>query len=123
MGYAGFQADWEQAAGAEYDGYVAQPVAALIEAARAGRYGEYYQLWRAIGTRATPAEAGWTLLEVLRRDDPYLVRYHAAGALLALLGPQELEPVDLAAERPGRAANLDAVVRILRERLIADGAT
>src|SRR5258707_15377956 len=40
------------------------------------------QLWRAIAARATLPLAGRVLLEVLHRDDPYLVRYHAAKVLL-----------------------------------------
>jgi len=123
MSYAEFQAHWEQAASAQYDGYLALPAPALIAHAQARRYGQHYQLWRAIATRATLTEAGYVLLGVLRRDDPYLVRYHAAAALLVLLGPQASDPVDLAAERPSRAANLDAVERILRDRLIAGAAT
>jgi hypothetical protein len=94
---------------------------ALIEELRARRYGEYYQLWRAIAARSTLDEAGRVLLDVLRREDPYLVRYHAAEALLALLHTQAFEPSELAAERPARAANIDRVERMLRERLLAGG--
>ena len=122
MTYADFQADWERAAGAEYDAYTGRSAAGLVADARAGRYGEYYQLWRAIAARATLPLAGQVLLEVLRRDDPYLVRYHAAAALLALLGMADIAPVDLSAERAGRAARLDVVERKLRERLDAGGA-
>jgi hypothetical protein len=117
MSYAEFQADWERAARAEYEGYLALPAAALIANVHARRYGECYQLWRAIAARATLAEAGWVLLGVLRGDDPYLVRYHAAGALLGLLGTAALERVELSADRPTRSSNIDAVERMLRDRL------
>jgi hypothetical protein len=56
-------------------------------------------------------------MEVLYRDDPYLVRYHAANALLSLLGTTELDPVDLSGSRANRAVNLDKVGRMLQERL------
>jgi hypothetical protein len=48
MTYADFQAQWERDAGAEYDAYLRRSAAGLIADAKAGRYGEYYQLWRAI---------------------------------------------------------------------------
>lgn len=118
MSYADFQADWEQAAHAEYDLYLALPSAGLIGQARDRRYGECYQLWRAIAAKATLTEAGWVLLDVVRRDsEEYLVRYHAAAALLALLGTSIFEPVDLSADRPQRVANLDRVEEMLRERI------
>jgi hypothetical protein len=119
--YAEFQADWERAAGAEYEAYMGRSAAELVADARAGRYGECYQLWRAIAARATLPLAGQVLLEVLRRDDPYLVRYHAAKALLALLGTAELAPVDLSADRAGQPARLDVVEQMLRARLEAGG--
>jgi hypothetical protein len=118
MTYAEFQAHWEREAASEYDGYLAQPAAALVAEVRARRYGEYYQLWRAVAARATLDQAGNLLLEVLRRNEPYLVRYHAASALLALLGTKEFDPVELSAEaRPEIAANLEAVETLLRRRL------
>ena len=122
MTYAEFQAEWERAAGAEYDAYIRRSAAGLVADARAGRYGDYYQLWRAIAARATLPLAGMVLLEVLRGDDPYLVRYHAANALLALLGTAEFAPVDLSADRPGQVARVDAVEKMLLERLHAGGA-
>jgi hypothetical protein len=122
MTYAEFQADWERTAAAEYDAYMRRSAAGLVTDARAGRYGECYQLWRAIAARATLPLAGQMLLEVLRRDDPYLVRYHAAQALLGLLGLSEFSPVDLSADRAGQQVRLDAVERILRERVDAGAA-
>jgi len=96
--------------------------AELVADARAGRYGEYYQLWRAIADQTTLPQSGPVLLEVLRRDSTYLVRYHAAVALLALLDTAEFDPVDLTAGRPGEAARLDALEGLLRERLNCEGA-
>lgn len=121
MTYAEFQRDWEHAADSEYTSYSRRPVAELIADARAGRYGEYYQLWRVIAARATLATAGDVLLEILRRHEPYLVRYHAAAALLALLGPVPFEPVELSA-RPDRVARIDAVEKMVRERSGSSGA-
>jgi hypothetical protein len=119
MSYATFQADWERAARAEYERYLGLPTATLIADVCARRYGECYQLWRAIAARATLAEAGQVLVGVLRSKDPYLVRYHAAGALLSLLGTKAFEPAALSAERPDRAAHLDAIEQMLKDRLIA----
>ena len=122
MSYAEFQADWERAAAAEYDAYMRRSAEGLVADARAGQYGECYQLWRAIAARASLPLAGQVLLEILRRPEPYLVRYHAANALLALLGTTELAPADLAADRPDRQARLDLAERMLRDRLDAGGA-
>jgi hypothetical protein len=116
MTYADFQADWERSAGAEYEAYLRRSAAGLIADARAGRYGEYYQLWRAIAAKATLSLAGTVLLDVLHRDDPYLVRYHAAKALLTLLGTEQFQPVDLAGNRADRAANLETIGMMLRDR-------
>jgi hypothetical protein len=116
--YAEFQEDWQQAADAEYDRYLAMTGDALIREVKDRRYGECYQLWRAIPAVATLPEAGWVLLDVLRRgSEEYLTRYHAAAALLELLGTASFEPADLSAEHRQRAANLDTVEEILRERL------
>jgi hypothetical protein len=115
--YAEFQARWERGAGAEYDAFMRRSAAELVADARAGRHGEYYQLWRAIAAQTTLPQSGLVLLDVLRRDFTYLVRYHAAAALLALLGTTEFDPVDLTAGRPGEAAALDALERLLQERL------
>jgi hypothetical protein len=118
MGYTEFQKDWERAAGEEYDRYLAMQPTALIWEVKDRHYGECYQLWRAISSVSTLADAGLALLEVIRRDtEPYLIRSHAASALLALLGASNFEPVDLSADRPQRAANIAAVEEMLRERI------
>jgi hypothetical protein len=116
--YAEFQEDWQQAADAEYALYVAEDSDVLIRQVKDRRYGECYQLWRAIPVVATLQDAGSVLIEVLRRDsEEYLIRYHAAAALLKLIGTSTFEPADLSAEHPQRAANLDTVEELLRERL------
>lgn len=115
MTYADFQADWEREAHAEYEACLRRPPEGLVSDAELGRYGEYYQLWRAIAARATLASAGRVLFDVLHRDDPYLVRYHAAKALLSLLGTTEFEPVDLSGSRAQRAANLERVGEMLQQ--------
>ena len=119
MSYADFQAEWENAADAEPESYLRRSAAGLVADARAGRYGDYYQLWRAIAARATLPLAGPVLLEVLRSDADYLVRYHAATALLSLLGPVGMEAVDLSAGRAGQDGRLKAVEQMVRERLDA----
>lgn len=123
MTYAEFQAHWEREAGAEYEAYLQRSAAELIADVRAGRHGEYYQLWRAIAARTQLPQSGAVLLEVLRGDYAYLVRYHAADALLALLGTTEFDSVDLTAGRPGEDARLDALQRLLEERLDSAGAS
>lgn len=121
MTYADFQANWERGSRAEYDAYLRRPPAELLADAQAGRHGSYYGLWRAIAARTTLSEAGPVLLEVLRGDYTYLVRYHAAEALLALLETTDFEPADVAAARPDQAASLDAVERLLHDRIDLEG--
>ena len=122
MTYADFQAYWERAAEAEFEAYLRRSAAELVADAGAGRYGDFYQLWRAIAARSTLSLAGPVLLEVLRSEAPYLVRYHAATALLSLLGSADLTPVDLAADRTGQDARLEAVEQMVRARLDAGAA-
>ena len=122
MTYAEFQARWERGAEAEFDAYMRRSGAELVADAQAGRHGEYYQLWRAMAARATLAQAGRVLLDVVRRGSTYLVRYHSAVALLALIGTTEFDPVDLTAGRPGEATRLDTLERLLHERLNFDNA-
>ena len=121
MTYAAFQARWEREAGEEYDAYMRRPAAELIADARAGRFGRYYQLWRAIADRTGLSESGWVLMDILRRENAYLVRYHAAAALLALLGTDEFEPADLTAGHPGEAARVEAAERLLEKHLGSPG--
>lgn len=123
MTYADFQAHWERGAGAEYDAYMSRTAEELVADARAGRHGEYYQLWRAMAARTTLPQSGPVLLDVLRENSAYLVRYHAAAALLALLGTTEFDPVDLSARRPGEVARLEVIDRLLHERLTSEEGT
>jgi hypothetical protein len=117
MNYAEFQEYWEREAGAEYRRYVDRPAAALLDDVRAGRWGEYYQLWPAVAAKASLREAGPPLLDIVRSEAPYLVRYHAAAALLGLLGSRRFVAANLAADSPRREEWLDAVERALAERL------
>jgi hypothetical protein len=117
MSNADFQDTWERAADAEHNACLARPIGDLVDDARAGRYGEYHQLWRAIAARATLPQAGPVLMEVLRRDVDYLVRYHAGAALIHLLATRKFKPAQLSANWPSRPADLDAVERMLKERL------
>ncbi len=117
MGYGRFQHEWEQEAEAEYDRYLTRPPASLLADVRVRQYGNYYQIWRAIGERANLADAHTALLYVLRSSDPYLVRYHAASALLTLLRTDAFEPAQLAADRPDRLSSIDAVEQLVKERL------
>jgi hypothetical protein len=116
MSYAEFQERFEREGEAEYERYLALPAEALVEAVRAGRFGEYYSLWRAIAAKASVAEAGWPLYDVVAGDAPYLVRYHAAGALLSLLQSRGFVAADLAVESPRRRGWIDAVRAELEAR-------
>ena len=115
--YAQFQERWEREAGAEYDRYMARPAGSLLADVIAGRYGKYYQLWRAVAAKATLAEAAWPLFAVLRSGAPYLDRYHCADALLSLLGTPAYDPVRFTGGRPDQAAQLDRLELLLRERV------
>lgn len=95
MSYADFQRQYEHEAGKERAGYDREPIGALLERVRSRRLGGHYQLWYAIGARASLAEAGWLLFEFVSGPDEYLDRYHAATALLTILGRSDLEAADL----------------------------
>ncbi len=113
--YAEFQKHWEEHAEDERRRYDRRPVRELLDAIRRADYGEYYVIWYSIAERATAAEAGWVLFEVLKRPIDYLYRYHCATALLQLLPLQEFEPVDLTS-RPATPENLARVEQELRTR-------
>src|SRR5262245_41132104 len=84
MSYAQFQEHWEREAEKERARYDARAVSALLADVRAGRFGDYYQLWHSIGARASLAEAGSLLADILESDADYLNRYHCAAALIAI---------------------------------------
>ena len=116
MSYAEFQERFEREAEAEYERYLALPANALVEAVRSGQFGAYYSLWRAVAARASVAEAGWALYDVIAGDAPYLVRYHAADALLSLLQSRRLVAADLAVESPRQREWIGAVREELQAR-------
>lgn len=102
--------DWrkqyEDAAEAQAGRFARFSDARLLEAIRRRETGDYYVIWYEVAKRKPTAEACWLLYEVLLSDRSYLDRYHAAAALLALLGCAEFEPVALSAEWPVVADNL-----------------
>lgn len=110
--------DWkeryEEAADDEFARHAREPVAALLARVERGDVGEYATLWRALGERATPAEAAWPLYRFLLSDRPYLERYHCAAALLAVLRSTAFEPVALSAAWPSVPRNLERL-RVLVE--------
>lgn len=116
MSYADFQERFEREAEAEYERYLALPADALVDAVRSGLFGAYYSLWRAVGARASVEQAGWSLYDVVAGDAPYLVRYHAAAALLSLLRSRRFVAADLAVESPRQREWLDAVRDELQAR-------
>ncbi|MBK8035653.1 MAG: hypothetical protein IPK22_00740 [Verrucomicrobiaceae bacterium] len=109
MTYDEFQQRYEDEAGKDRNRYDAFPVSELLSEVRAGRLGERYQIWYSIGARASLAEAGSVMLDVLESDFDYLNRYHCAAALIAIakLDPKTYEPAHFSANN----------VRPLRERL------
>jgi hypothetical protein len=109
MSYAEFQERFEREGEAEYERYLALPAETLVEAVRAGRFGEYYSIWRAIAVNASVVEAGWPLYDVVAGGGPYLIRYHAAGALLSLLRSRRFVAADLAVESPRKREWIGAV--------------
>lgn len=112
-----WQDEWERHARGEYDYYNTAPVSDLLERARTGYYGAYYVIWDSIAERSTLQEAGWTLFAVLELDVDYLYRYHAAEALLALMGDETREPVQLSADHEGKAERLAQLARELTARI------
>ena len=111
----GWRDDWERAAEKERAHYDRLPLGVLVDNVRRGRFGDYYTVWYSIAGRSTLREAGSVLFAVLVSDAPYLVRYHCAAALLALLKTSDFEPVELSALRYPLRTNLTLV----RERIEA----
>lgn len=95
MSYADFQRRYELESEKERAEYDREPIEALLGRVRARRLGGQYQLWYAIAARASLAQAGWLLFDFVSGAHEYLDRYHAAAALLTLLGRADLEAADL----------------------------
>lgn len=78
----------------------------LLAAIREGKTGEYFTLWRLLGTRRATPKICWALYDVLLSDREYLDRYHCANALLQLLDCDEFTAVQLSAAWPDLPTNL-----------------
>ncbi len=114
--YEQFQQLFEEAASREYETLSAMPLESLLERVGKQTFGEYYQLWPAIASKATLAEAGWPLFEVLNSKADYLVRYHCGDALIKIAGSllAGWEPVMLSGEQVHPVSqNLAKVARII----------
>ena len=94
-----------------------RPIGELLEDARHGRWGSYYNLWDAIADRAMLEQAGWLLMDVLDSNADYLIRYHCAAALIKLMQLTDLEPVHLSADWPTRPGQLARVKTELQRRV------
>jgi hypothetical protein len=118
-----WQEQYENAADAEGDSYSDMPLKQVLYLIKQGCYGEYYSIWRDVEERATLAEAGWLLYEVLHRDIDYLIRCNAAEALLTLLDCTDvMENLDRAVTLTAytveeRAPHLTALKQELEEKI------
>jgi hypothetical protein len=108
---------WEAYASEELRRMQGQPVESLLAAIRRHAFGEYHTIGRAVAERATLAEAGWTLYDVLESQVDYLPRYHCAAALLRLLNEQTLAAVDLSGGEFRTCQNLPLVRAQLEARI------
>lgn len=111
-----WQDHWEEAAEEEYRRMEGKPVPELLEETCRGRLGAYYTIWKVIARKASLEEAWRVLLSVLESDADYLHRYHAAEALLKLLGNKVLQPVDLSADHTLRDESIACIRRELEDR-------
>jgi hypothetical protein len=109
--------EWERQADLEMVEVDRIPVEGLIDQVRAGKYGNYYCVWRSIAARATLAQAGWILFDILARDVDYLYRYHCASALLQLLKNSSFGPVQLSSPAHNSAENLKVVRSLLEDTI------
>ncbi|MBN2609657.1 MAG: hypothetical protein JXA64_11125 [Candidatus Fermentibacteraceae bacterium] len=113
---------WEKYSAEETARMEAMPAGRLLQDIRAGHFGDYYGIWRVVGSKASLEEAGWTLFEVLETDIDYLYRYHCAAALLKLMGMDDLQPVDLSGNHSAVQDNI-RMVRCALERRIGPPGT
>ena len=112
-----WQDQWEDAAATERAAYEAMAPDALLERVRDGRLGNYSQIWEVVAGRATLAQAGWVLFDVLERDIDYLHRMPCAEALLNLMECEEFTPADLGGTHQEVSGNLCDLKKMLRERI------
>lgn len=86
MTYAEFQESWEIEAGKESDSYMALSPADLSRKIHHGEYGQYFTIWRAVAAKCDLSAVEDKMLEILKSDLDYLIRYHCAEALISLSG-------------------------------------
>lgn len=113
-----WQEEWERAANEELAWTRQQPVDELLARLKHRAFGGYLVLPDVIAEKATLAQAGWPLFEVLMDDSlDYLHRYHCAEALIKLMGGAPFEPVDLSANRAERPAHLAEMAVLLEKQI------
>ena len=113
--YEEFQERWDEEATRESTTFDKMSVRQLLELVRLKQWGDYHTLWGAIGDRATLAEAGPILLDMLHSDAEYLIRYHCAAALIKIAGNKlrDWTPVQLSPGSHPYRQNLERVLAIL----------
>jgi hypothetical protein len=87
MTYAEFQERWEKASASEKQEYDSSSVEKLISLIENHNYGNYYQIWYSLGSRAEIENVGPLLVGILKSDEDYLTRYHCASCLLMIFNP------------------------------------
>lgn len=97
MTYAEFQERWELEAGKEADACHALGPDELARRVQRGDYGQYFTIWRAVAEKCELAAVQDAMLDLLKSDSDYLLRYHCAEALISLSGGSGagFEPVEL----------------------------
>jgi hypothetical protein len=86
MTYAEFQERWEIEAGKESDSYMALSTADLTHRIQHGEYGQYFTIWPAVAAKCDLSAVVDKMLEILRSDLDYLIRYNCAEALISMSG-------------------------------------
>lgn len=117
MSYEDFQRRYEIEAEKERSGYDREPLGVLLERVRSRRLGGHHQLWYAIAARASIRDAGWLLFDFVSGEHEYLDRYHAAAALLTLLGRADVDAADLTVAHRSPETHLGEVRAELERRL------
>ncbi|MCD4706857.1 MAG: hypothetical protein K8S62_03880 [Candidatus Sabulitectum sp.] len=107
---------WDKYAANEREMYLKEDVSTLLERIRGGFYGRYYTIWYAVAERATAKQAADVLYLVLKKNIDYLYRYHAAAALIKLLGISNVTPVDLSGNHGDLEKELVSLADIMREK-------
>lgn len=103
---------WDIYAEKERENYREEELSSLLKKVQKGMYGRYYTIWYVISERASAEQAAEVLFHVLEKKIDYLYRYHAAAALLKLLGISHIKPVDLS----GKHGDLEPISNIMKKR-------